>query len=96
MAAIAADAAFNDQKTGAIIVVMQRLHVDDLTGSLLENLSDEWTVLSLPAIAEQEQIIRIGEGKDEYHVRRVGVAEREPPSVIDALRAQQSTERSSL
>jgi predicted phage terminase large subunit-like protein len=81
----------NDQKTGAIIVVMQRLHPNDLTGSLLRDSPDEWIVLSLPAIASQEQIIRIGDGKDDFHVRRGGQplhAEREPQDVLDSLRAQ--------
>ena len=79
----------DDKKTGAIIVVMQRLHVDDLTGTLLRDFPDGWTVLSFPAIAEQEQKIQIGD--NEYHVRRVGDlfhAEREPQSVLDLLRAQ--------
>src|SRR3954447_7254497 len=79
----------DNKKTGAIIVVMQRLHPDDLTGSLLRQAPDEWTVLSLPAIAEQEQAIQIGE--DKYHVRQVGDllhAEREPQAVLDSLRAR--------
>ncbi len=50
----------DDKKTGAIIVVMQRLHPDDLTGTLLRD-SVGWTVLSLPAIAEQEQKIQISD-----------------------------------
>jgi predicted phage terminase large subunit-like protein len=81
----------NDQKTGAIIVVMQRLHPNDLTGSLLRDSPEEWTVLGFPAIAEQEQTIRIGDGKDDYHVRRVGDllhAERQPQDVLDLLRVQ--------
>ena len=41
----------DDKRTGAIVVVMQRVHMDDLTGFLLSQ-SDEWEVLSLPAIAE--------------------------------------------
>ena len=61
----------NDQRTGAIIVA-GAASSDDLTGSLLRDSPEEWTVLSLPAIATQEQIIRIGDGKDDYHVRRVG------------------------
>jgi hypothetical protein len=40
----------DDKRTGAIVVVMQRVHMYDLTGFLLEQ-SDEWEVLSLPAIA---------------------------------------------
>jgi hypothetical protein len=42
----------DDKRTGAIVVVMQRVHMDDLTGFLLSQ-SDEWEVLSLPAIAER-------------------------------------------
>ena len=79
----------DDKKTGAIIVVAQRLHMDDLPGTLLRNSPNEWTVLSCPAIAEQEEKIQIGENK--YHVRRVGDllhAEREPQHIIDELRAQ--------
>lgn len=61
----------DNKKTGVIIIVAQRVHLNDLTGYLLEN-SDEWTVLSLPAIAEIEEKIAIGEGK--FHVRHAGQA----------------------
>lgn len=44
----------NSKKDGVIIVVMQRLHEDDLTGHLLKK-SDGWVHLSLPAIAVQEE-----------------------------------------
>ncbi|MGO9458790.1 MAG: phage terminase large subunit [Rhodomicrobium sp.] len=40
----------NRQEQGAIIVVMQRLHADDLVAHLQE--TESWDVLSLPAIAE--------------------------------------------
>ncbi|WP_243295913.1 phage terminase large subunit [Geothrix mesophila] len=43
----------DNQKTGVIIIVMQRLHMDDLVGHVLEK--DDWEVLSLPAIAEEEE-----------------------------------------
>ena len=36
-----------------IIVVMQRLHVDDLVGHLLEQ--EGWTLLKLPAIADRRE-----------------------------------------
>src|SRR5829696_8123380 len=38
-----------------IIVVMQRLHVDDLVGHVLEQSG--WTVVNLPAIAESELLV---------------------------------------
>ena len=50
----------DDKRTGAIIIVMQRVHEDDLVGRLLRDAPAEWTVLSLPAIAEQEEAIEIG------------------------------------
>src|SRR6516164_3895636 len=43
----------NNQETGAIIIVMQRLHADDLVAHVQE--SEKWDVLSFPAIAEQSQ-----------------------------------------
>ena len=78
----------DDKKNGAIIVAMQRLHVDDLCGRLLRE-SDDWTVFSLPAIAEDDEQIPIGEGR--YYQRRAGEAlhpEREPKSVLDSMRSQ--------
>jgi predicted phage terminase large subunit-like protein len=78
----------DDKQKGAIVVVMQRLHMDDLTGTLLRS-SNEWTLLNLPAIAEQEEKIQLG--ADQYHTRRVGDLlhpEREPRSVLDGIRSQ--------
>ena len=37
-----------------IIIIMQRLHEDDLCGYLLKNEPDKWQVLSLPAITTAE------------------------------------------
>jgi predicted phage terminase large subunit-like protein len=79
----------NDKRTGAIIIVMQRLHEDDLVGRLLREAPGRWDFLILPAIAEQEESIEIGGGR--YHTRRLGDvlhAEREPLSVLESIRAQ--------
>ena len=43
----------NDKERGAVIIIMQRLHEDDLVGHLLEQ--GQWEVLSLPAIAEADE-----------------------------------------
>jgi predicted phage terminase large subunit-like protein len=70
------------------VVVMQRVHVDDLTGFLLGQ-SDEWEVLSLPAIAESDEAIPLW--NDRIYVRISGEAlspEREPLHVLDALKLQ--------
>src|SRR5579862_4702414 len=43
----------NDKRTGRILVVMQRLHEDDLVGHVLQR--EKWDVLSFPAIAEKDE-----------------------------------------
>ena len=44
----------NNQDTGSIIIVMQRLHADDLVAHVQE-YEEGWQVLSFPAIAEQDE-----------------------------------------
>jgi predicted phage terminase large subunit-like protein len=78
----------DDKRTGAIVVVMQRVHMDDLTGFLTEQ-SDEWEILSLPAIATCDEAIPLWGKK--VHSRKSGDAlspEREPLYVLDALKLQ--------
>jgi hypothetical protein len=78
----------DNKATGIIVVVMQRVHLHDLTGHLLERLGD-WAHLSLPAIAESDEEITIGDGK--VYRRRAGEAlhpEREPLSVLENLRRE--------
>lgn len=59
----------DNKRTGAIVVVGQRLHNDDLTAVLLRS-ADNWARLSLPAIAEQEQRVPISDS--EWYIRPVG------------------------
>ena len=76
----------DNKATGTIIVVMQRVHLNDLSGYLTEN-SDDWTVLSLPAIAETDEEVAVGEGI--FHRRRAGEAlhpAHEPLAVLEKLR----------
>jgi predicted phage terminase large subunit-like protein len=78
----------DDKRTGAIIIVMQRVHMNDLTGFVLGQ-SDEWTVLSLPAIAESFESIRLTMGR--VHQRQPGEVlspDREPMEVLEQLRLQ--------
>jgi predicted phage terminase large subunit-like protein len=51
----------NDPKHGVVIVVMQRLHVDDLAGHLIEQ--GGWTILRMPARAEVDIDYEIDYGK---------------------------------
>ena len=77
----------DDKRTGAIVVVMQRVHMDDLTGYLLGQ-SDEWEVLSLPAIAYADEVIPIAPNRT--YSRRVGEAlsVREPLETLEAIKLQ--------
>ena len=43
----------NSKETGTIIIVMQRVHQDDLVGHVLDH--GNWEVLSLPAIAQHDE-----------------------------------------
>lgn len=45
----------SDQITGTFVVVMQRLDLNDLTGHLLEKNPGEWTHLSIPMEAEEDE-----------------------------------------
>ncbi|MBN8977056.1 MAG: phage terminase large subunit [Rhizobiales bacterium] len=78
----------DNKDTGVIIVVMQRVHMQDLSGYLLEQ-PDEWQTLRLPAIAEEDERIRTG--LDTYHVRSAGEAlhpERESLATLEKLRTE--------
>jgi predicted phage terminase large subunit-like protein len=81
--------ALDDKQSGAVILVKQRLHDDDLTSRVLRTAPGEWTVLSLAAIAPEDERIAIGENK--YHFRKAGDLlhpEREPIHVLNSLREQ--------
>lgn len=44
----------NDKNNGKIVLVMQRLHTEDLSGYLLKNTANVWEILKIPAIADKE------------------------------------------
>jgi predicted phage terminase large subunit-like protein len=78
----------DDKRRGAILIVMQRVHLDDLTG-FVQSLSADWTVLSLPAIAEIAEDIPISEGKVHRRMRGEALSpQREPVAVLDTLKLQ--------
>ena len=75
----------NNQREGRIIVVMQRLHEEDLAGYLLES-GEPWRHLNLPAIAEENERVETSPGR--FYERKKGLplhAEREPLSVLQGL-----------
>lgn len=79
----------DDKARGSIIVVMQRVHQHDLTGYLIENFPETWTLLSLPAIAREEELVQVG--PDRFHARQPGEAlhpARESLEVLETLRRE--------
>jgi predicted phage terminase large subunit-like protein len=75
----------DNKQTGIIIVVMQRVHLNDLSGYLME--LGGWDVLSLPAIAEQDEIVAIGE--NELHQNRAGEALHPELESLESLKELQ-------
>lgn len=77
----------NDKAKGPIVVVMQRLHEDDLAGHLLRH--DGWEHLDLPSIAIEDTVISLGHGK--VMSRRIGDVqhpERESKDALNRIKAE--------
>ncbi len=80
----------DSKSDGAVVIVMQRLHEDDLAGRLLEK--GGWPHLKIPAIAEQDEHIPIGPGR--IYRRKAGTVidpRRESLKDLERLK-QQMTE----
>jgi hypothetical protein len=82
----------NDKRTGCIILIMQRLHEDDLVGHILDG--EPWKLLRFPAIAEEDEnhVIETPYGTRRFR-RRAGEAlhpEREPLEILNNVRERQS------
>ncbi len=78
----------NDKRRGAIVIIMQRLHEDDLVGHVLEQ--EPWEVVRFPAIAEADEVHEIQTiwGPQSFR-RRHGEAlhpEREPLDTLERIR----------
>ena len=81
----------NDKRTGRIILIMQRLHEDDLVGHVLG--MEPWQVVRFPAIAEENEVheIETPYGRRRF-TRRAGEAlhpEREPIDLLNRIREAQ-------
>lgn len=59
----------NRQEEGSIILVMQRIHEEDLAGHVI--LEGGWDHLNLPALASAPDVVRIG--ADQFYTRVPGV-----------------------
>lgn len=79
----------NSKTDGCIILVMQRLHMDDPAGRLME--SGEWEVVTLPAIAEEDEEIFYRTPFGKYAFRRKAGEPLHPER--DSLEALRKIER---
>lgn len=80
----------DDKATGAIVLVMQRLHPDDMAGRLIQ--AGGWEVLELPAYTDRDRLYDMGPGG--LHTFRAGhylQPEREGPDVLDQIRRDMGT-----
>ena len=81
----------NDKRDGRIIVIMQRLHQDDLVGHLLQLEKEDWKVLRFPAIAEEDETFSLPThfGGVRTYSRKKGEAlhpEREDLATLDKMK----------
>ncbi|MBO0733546.1 MAG: hypothetical protein J2P49_04360 [Methylocapsa sp.] len=77
----------NDKEKGPVVVVMQRLHKNDLAGYLREH--GGWHHLDLPAIAVEDSVIEIGHGKRiTRHRGDILHPERESKAALDRIKAE--------
>jgi predicted phage terminase large subunit-like protein len=80
----------DDKSRDRIVLIMQRLHVDDLVGHVLEQ--EPWNHLDLPAIAEAPQKIQIGPSQFVHRSRGDLLhPEREPKAALQAIKATLGT-----
>ena len=79
----------NDKEKGAIVIVMQRLHEDDLAGHVLGQ--GGWEVVSFPAVAEDDETHAIDTPRGPWTFRRAAGAAldpaREPLPTLERIRA---------
>jgi predicted phage terminase large subunit-like protein len=78
----------NSKQDGRMILIMQRLHEDDLVGYVMEQ--EDWEVVSFPAIAETNEVHTIRTIYGEFrHERKIGDVlhpERESLRTLNDLR----------
>ena len=75
----------NNKKKGCIALIMQRLHLEDLSGFLQK--FENWEVISIPAIAEKDEKHFFSDGR--VFARKAGdvlLPNREPLETIEELR----------
>jgi predicted phage terminase large subunit-like protein len=82
----------DDKRHGAIVIIMQRLHEDDLVGHVLEK--DEWELVSIPAIQTETRSYQLSDDPADVYVREAGEvlhAEREARDILEQIKRSQGS-----
>ncbi|MEQ8441276.1 MAG: phage terminase large subunit [Alphaproteobacteria bacterium] len=75
----------DDKRNGVIVIVMQRVHLDDLVGHVIDK--EDWEIVNLPAIAQEDEVHRTLDGQLIKH-RKAGEAlhpDREPVEILKGI-----------
>jgi predicted phage terminase large subunit-like protein len=82
----------NDKGKGAIVIIMQRLHEDDLVGHVTGR--GDWEVVSLPAIETEDRTYQLSDDPEDFYERAAGEVlhhEREPRKTLEDIRRSQGS-----
>ena len=78
----------DNKHKGVVVVVMQRLHPNDLTGYIKEKKGGFWQLLELPAIAESRQFIEVNNKSWERNVGEVLHPQREDAKILERTKEE--------
>ena len=83
----------NDKRVGAIVVIMQRLHLDDMVGHVLAK--EHWEVINLPALASEDEhwtyATLLGDAKYQRLAGEALHPAREPVETLEQIRGALGT-----
>jgi len=75
----------DNKNTDVIIIVMQRVHADDLCSFVQEN--EDWEVLNLPAIATKDEVFKLSDGREIYrHIGEVLNPQLESQFILETIK----------
>ena len=76
----------NDPAKGSVIIVMQRLHCNDLTNYLLSK--NNWQLLKIPALSKYDQYISFNNKQYFFAIDQTIDAQRLPPKELEKIKVQ--------
>jgi predicted phage terminase large subunit-like protein len=79
----------NDPETGVIVIVMQRLHMEDLTGHVLKK--GGWEHLCVPLIAPENKLYGFGRVRKEVRKDECLHSERFTPKVVEEIKRERGS-----